>query len=69
MARKPASDFGWDWGPSYAPSGIHGGVELVGYDNAFIQGKLLMLQAAAGPRLVRRSGLGWLAMLQAVRVS
>ena len=27
--RKPASDFGWDWGPSFAPSGISGPVELI----------------------------------------
>lgn len=38
MARKPASDFGWDWGPAYTPSGIHGAVDLVGYDHAVIQG-------------------------------
>ena len=27
--RKPASDFGWDWGPAFAPAGL-GGVTLVG---------------------------------------
>lgn len=27
--RKAASDFGWDWGPSFAPSGIAAGVEII----------------------------------------
>ncbi|KAG7667918.1 hypothetical protein Ndes2437B_g07964 [Nannochloris sp. 'desiccata'] len=27
--RKAASDFGWDWGPSFAPSGISGGVDII----------------------------------------
>jgi hypothetical protein len=36
--RKPASDFGWDWGPAFAPSGIYGGVELVGYSAGMLTG-------------------------------
>ena len=31
FVRKPASDFGWDWGPAFSPSGIHHSVALVGY--------------------------------------
>jgi beta-galactosidase/beta-glucuronidase len=27
--RKAASDFGWDWGPSFAPAGLSAGVEIV----------------------------------------
>ena len=27
--RKAASDFGWDWGPSFGPAGISAGVELI----------------------------------------
>jgi Ig-fold domain len=27
--RKAASDFGWDWGPSFAPAGISAGVEFI----------------------------------------
>jgi len=27
--RKAASDFGWDWGPSFAPTGIAAGVEII----------------------------------------
>ncbi|KAK9835150.1 hypothetical protein WJX81_001501 [Elliptochloris bilobata] len=34
--RKPASDFGWDWGPAFAPSGLYGIVELQAYDTAII---------------------------------
>ena len=26
--RKPPSDFGWDWGPAFMPTGITGGVQL-----------------------------------------
>jgi hypothetical protein len=36
--RKPASDWGWDWGPAFAPSGIHGDVQLLALDYALIQG-------------------------------
>jgi len=28
FVRKAGSDYGWDWGPAYAPSGITGGVSL-----------------------------------------
>jgi beta-mannosidase len=36
--RKPASDFGWDWGPAYAPSGVYGAVDLVGYSAGVLTG-------------------------------
>lgn len=36
--RKPASDFGWDWGPGFAPSGIGGPVWLRGYSAPFLAG-------------------------------
>ena len=36
--RKPASDFGWDWGPAYAPSGLYGAVDLVGYSAGVLDG-------------------------------
>ena len=36
--RKPASDFGWDWGPAFAPAGIYGDVQLVGYSDAHLVG-------------------------------
>uniref|UniRef100_A0A383VEX7 Beta-mannosidase-like galactose-binding domain-containing protein n=1 Tax=Tetradesmus obliquus TaxID=3088 RepID=A0A383VEX7_TETOB len=38
FARKPASDFGWDWGPAFAPAGLTGGVELLGFDQASLIG-------------------------------
>ena len=34
--RKPASDFGWDWGPAFAPAGIAGGVSLVAHSSGFL---------------------------------
>jgi beta-mannosidase len=37
--RKPASDFGWDWGPAFAPAGVHGVVELLGFDKALLTGE------------------------------
>eukprot|EP01135_Chromosphaera_perkinsii_P001392 Nk52_evm9s166 gene=Nk52_evmTU9s166 len=30
--RKPQADFGWDWGPAFASSGIRGGVSIVAYE-------------------------------------
>ena len=38
--RKTASDFGWDWGPAFAPSGIYGGVQLKAYSAAHMTGLL-----------------------------
>ena len=37
--RKPPADFGWDWGPTFAPAGIYGGVVLVGHDSVYILGE------------------------------
>ena len=37
--RKAPADFGWDWGPTFAPAGIYGGAVLVGYDSVYITGK------------------------------
>lgn len=37
--RKAPADFGWDWGPTFAPAGIYGGVLLVGYDSVYMTGK------------------------------
>ncbi|EIE20788.1 glycoside hydrolase [Coccomyxa subellipsoidea C-169] len=34
--RKPASDFGWDWGPAFAPAGLYGTVELQAYSTAIL---------------------------------
>ena len=36
--RKPASDFGWDWGPAFAPSGVYGYISLEAYSLAFLTG-------------------------------
>lgn len=36
--RKPASDFGWDWGPAFAPAGVYGDIDLVGYSDAHLVG-------------------------------
>lgn len=36
--RKAASDFGWDWGPAFAPSGLSG-VKLRGFSSPFLTGQ------------------------------
>jgi hypothetical protein len=44
--RKPACDFGWDWGPAFAPAGISGRVSLEAYGAPYLTGVL-------APRLTR----------------
>ena len=47
--RKPACDFGWDWGPALAPAGILGAVQLLVADFPYLTGTL-PLPAAPLPR-------------------
>eukprot|EP00798_Chlamydomonas_sp_ICE-L_P026906 gene26906-4522_t len=35
--RKPASDFGWDWGPAFAPAGIPGAVYMLSIDTPLLK--------------------------------
>ena len=37
--RKPASDFGWDWGPAFTPAGIYGMIEIEAYSSAIMTGR------------------------------
>lgn len=37
--RKPASDFGWDWGPAFVPAGLYGSVQIEAYSNAIFTGE------------------------------
>lgn len=37
--RKPASDFGWDWGPAFSPSGVYGNITLEAYSAAYLTGQ------------------------------
>lgn len=46
FVRKAASDYGWDWGPAFAPAGIPGAVELLGYSTAVLTGASRRRQAA-----------------------
>jgi hypothetical protein len=41
--RKAACDFGWDWGPAFCASGIHGGVKLVGFSAPYLTGTVPLL--------------------------
>jgi hypothetical protein len=36
--RKPAHDFGWDWGPAFAPAGLPGHAGILAFDRALITG-------------------------------
>ena len=47
FVRKAASDFGWDWGPAFAPAAISGAVELRGRSSASLSGKHLHVQAGS----------------------
>lgn len=41
--RKPGSDFGWDWGPCFAPSGTFGALQLRAYSHPHVTGAHLLL--------------------------
>jgi beta-mannosidase len=61
--RKAQSDFAWDWGPGFAPSGIWKPVELRAFDEAIIT-DLTFIASREG------SGSGWTANVTVyVRVS
>ncbi|KAJ9512581.1 hypothetical protein QJQ45_018907, partial [Haematococcus lacustris] len=36
--RKPASDFGWDWGPAVTPMGVHGAITLLSHSAPLLMG-------------------------------
>ena len=38
FVRKAASDFGWDWGPAFAPAGVRGSVQLRATSSAWVVG-------------------------------
>lgn len=46
--RKPASDFGWDWGPAFAPSGVYGSVALHAYSAGVLTGASIAQHHPAG---------------------
>ncbi|GLC57765.1 hypothetical protein PLESTB_001264400 [Pleodorina starrii] len=46
--RKPASDLGWDWGPAFAPAGVHGAVRLVRYCVPYVTGLHIVEQTHRG---------------------
>ncbi|GAB4815645.1 hypothetical protein N2152v2_002691 [Parachlorella kessleri] len=54
--RKAASDFGWDWGPAFAPVGITGGVWLRAYADAFLTGLSVQQEHLANGSIVLSIG-------------
>lgn len=38
FVRKPACDFGWDWGPSFSQAGVYGPVSLNAYSYSHLTG-------------------------------
>ncbi|GBF90838.1 beta-mannosidase [Raphidocelis subcapitata] len=53
FARKPAYDFGWDWGPGLGAAGIYGAVSLVGYDTALLRSAHVRQVKAPSSFLIR----------------
>jgi beta-mannosidase len=47
--RKPAADFGWDWGPALAAAGVPGAVELVAFGRALMTGVSQFFCEGKGP--------------------
>ncbi|KAF8058425.1 hypothetical protein HT031_005549 [Scenedesmus sp. PABB004] len=48
FVRKPAFDFGWDWGPAFAASGIHGTVKLIAFSKPTLAGAYVAQAPAPG---------------------
>lgn len=36
FVRKPQSDFGWDWGPAFVPTGIWKNISIISFQDAFV---------------------------------
>lgn len=47
--RKTASDYGWDWGPAFVPSGINGPITVVAYSLPHLTGNnAILLERLSG---------------------
>ncbi|KAI8475070.1 MAG: glycoside hydrolase superfamily, partial [Monoraphidium minutum] len=55
--RKPASDFGWDWGPAFGAAGLSGAVELIAFDRALLTGANAVVSKTEGEWLVEVEGV------------
>jgi beta-mannosidase len=36
FVRKPQSDFGWDWGPAFVPTGIWKNIDIISFQDAYV---------------------------------